>query len=190
MRDKPAALLDYYAAATFMANPADTRAPAMEVSLRGYDNAPCNVAPCGSQTEGPDRVPKGPHPMGIVLRYSGNIYRDGTGIPERDMCGEGIGYSQRLPVGDTWPIVTVRLTWTRDYVEAATMGRDGALIASRKLRQGLAPRWVWIWTPDVPDAGRGIGWARAPWLVGEHSGTASLRAWTVSDPSTALAPCP
>lgn len=181
----PAKLLDYYAGVTACWDPSDLHAPCIELSIRGYDPEPCLAQPCASRTEGADRRPIGPHPLGLVLRESGDVLHDGTGIPEHDMCGEGILYPYRLPLGKG-PLVDVELAWTPDGWRVSTP------VASRTLSKGAPRVGLGWWAPGVGLSPKGVGWAREPWTFQSGGGIVQLLSWapTGSDPQPPLGSCP
>lgn len=179
-------LLDYYAGVTACWDPSDLHAPCAEISVRGYDPDPCMVEPCASETR-KDKYPIGPHPLGIVLRTSGDVAHDGTGIPEHDMCGSGINYTKRLPLG-AYPIVDVKLEWS------PSLGwKISTPAASRTLKQGAPRVGLGWWDPGVGKPPKGIGWARTPWTLQdqEHPGSVSLISWrSKSGAQPELQECP
>lgn len=159
----PSPPLDYYAAAYLLWEELlackKPEKPALELSIRGLSQEPCLKSPCG------------PDALGIVARYSANIKYDGTGIPEHDMCGEGINYSRRLPIGSS-PIFDVVVSWGPGFVRV-----EGPTGASWTAAQGADSPGFGVFVEGIVCPPRGIGWAREPWSLQTHGGNASLKAW-------------
>jgi hypothetical protein len=167
--------LDYYAAATLLwtdppvstSNP-DT--PALELSIRGTSPDLCVRAPCG------------PRALGLVARWSANVRHDGVVPDEHAHCGQGIVYSQRLPLG-AGPVVRVVVAWRPGQVSVST--GHGTWTTSKG---AAGPGFGRVYTPLPRD--RGIGWARQPWVLQRHGGTARLLSWEADAENPPLGACP
>lgn len=149
---------DYYALGTFMWEQGDLHSPALELSVRGNSDSICSVGPCNSKA-GKDQ------PLGLVVRFSGDIGADAKQPNEKLHCGEGTNYSKRLPIGLT-RVFVVRVRWAPGGVTVSTPA------GSVTLRRGAARMGFGWFTPDVPGQ-LGIGWAYGP-AVASPSG-ASVR---------------
>jgi len=165
----PPAGQDYFALATLLWRAEDKHAPALELSVRGTEAAPCLALPCG------------PSRLGLVARFSGDIASDHAQPDERLMCGEGIKYSARLPIGSN-PLVDVALEWSPSGVLVTTPTG-----ASRLLKQGSPRVGFGAFFAPVPSPPKGIGWAYGPALV---SGRASLLSWEAVGEQGAIQNCP
>jgi len=165
----PPAGQDYFALATLMWDPADKHAPALELSVRGTEGAPCLALPCGASR------------LGLVARFSGDIAADHLQADERLMCGEGIKYSARLPIGSN-PLVDVAVEWDASGVLVTTP--TGAF---RRLKQGTLRVGFGAFFVPAPAPPRGIGWAYGPALV---SARAALLIWEAVGEQPELGACP
>ena len=166
---------DYFVLSSLMWSGTDKHAPALELSVRGTEAAPCLALPCG------------PSRLGLVARFSGDIANDGKlageGKPESSFCGEGVKYSARLPIGPS-PLVDVLLEWDPSGVLVTTPTN-----AFRWLKQGSPRVGFGAFFVPVPSPPKGIGWGYGPALV---LGRASLLSWEAvgSDPQPPLGACP
>lgn len=154
--------LDYYAAATLLwTNPPTGRdlptTPALELSIRGTSTERCLASPCG------------PSSLGLVARWSANVRHDSQTPEERDHCGRGIGYSQRLPIGPG-QLVSGRVEWRAGQVRVST-----PLGSWATTKGASAPGFGLVFMP-LPRSG-GIGWARSPWTLQEWGGRVRLVEW-------------
>lgn len=164
-RTNTAADLDYYAAATLLWDIADRQgskidSPALEISIRGLDYAPCMQSPCGASKTGPQ-------PLGIVARFSGSTLHDSKEHDEKKHCGEGILYPHRLPLG-SWPIVEVDIFWDASGVWVKTPAAQRRL---GKSQPGFGEAYF-----PLPDK-RGMGWAYNDFTAQAYGGKASLASW-------------
>lgn len=166
---RPAPPLDYYALATFMWDPADRQAPALELSVRGLSPEPCVATPCG------------PSSLGLVVRESGDILHDGQTPDEHAHCGQGVNYSRRLPIMNP-SVFRVTVEWGPWGWRVVAPGGEVTLQKGAP-RVGLGA----VFFPLPTD--RGIGWARHPWTLQHHGGSARLVSWQTLTEGT-LSACP
>lgn len=155
--------LDTYAGGYLLQAPASAHptTSAMELQIGGVGPALCLSAPCG------------PTALGLVVRWSSDIAYDGTpGLPESRMCGEGINKGRRLPIGPG-PIVDVVVEWGPGFVRVTTPTG-----ASWTAHQGAAAPGFGVFVAGLANPPKGIGWARAPWTLQDHGGSAQLMDWS------------
>lgn len=171
--------LDYYAATTFVwslergEKGPELVVPALELSLRGLDDAPCLSYPCPSAKEVINKATKetrtvGPHPMGVVARFSASTEHDSKEHDENKHVGEGIKYADRLPVG-SWPLVRVLVEWDSSGVRVSPLRQDGSITRSAFLGENRGAPCVGFGQAffPLPDK-RGVGWAYEPFTVQNH----------------------
>jgi hypothetical protein len=149
---------------TLPAWPGKVTTPALALVLRGTDS----------------------RSMKLQARWSSNITYDGTpGLPESQMCGEGLNARQSIPLG-AWPIVDITVEWAPGLLRVSTPG------GSRDLHQHAEAPGFGYFVPGVPRPPKGIGWSYSnDWSAITHGGRVEFRGFeAVGAQSDQVAGCP
>lgn len=163
---------DYFAGVTLACEAPPARGSvectAVEISIRGTDAALCTAKPCGDRTR-------------IIVRASPIIaednrrYREKPHRPPSDYLGEGLGYSQGLPIGPS-PVFDVTVAWRKGQsIETCSPVECWTTTRNAHLMTGLG----WI----GKDAGTpgGIGWSYGRHILSRVGGSATVIGWTADD---------
>lgn len=143
--------LDYYPFATFMWSN-DPNEPALELSIRGQSNQPCLTFPCSTSKEHPET-----DTLGLVARMSSCVKCDSKRPDEKTHCGEGIGYSNRLPIGSFIFPVDISISEKGVQILTPMANRTLTKAIDHEGGFGLGKYFQGVPTP------KGIGWGHPSW---------------------------